>query len=146
MLLIESVIESQRDRALVDNVICLKLDRVEEIWPGAQRYRGGSAKRGNQCGRCRIASDGASAQWRRADSRSLAGNCFDRVNAAAEPVAFIREEEKCFVLLDWTTDRSTKLIHSQLGLFADDVVEKVCGVKRVVPKIFEAGAVKLIAT
>src|SRR6185369_15528886 len=51
-----------------------------------------------------------------------------------------------FVLLNRPADRAAKLIEPQLALLADDVVEKVRGVKRVVSHIFKYRTVKLVTT
>src|SRR6266446_7652186 len=145
MLLIEFVIDSQSDRRLVDYVAGLKLNRVEQIRSRAQRHRVRRAECRNECSRCRIAGDSASPQGRRADARGLAGNGFDRVDAATQTITFIREEEECFILLDRPADRPSELIQPQLALLPDDVVEKVCSIKRVVSEVFESRAMELIA-
>src|SRR5213594_620244 len=145
MRLVEFVIDSQSDRSLVNYVVGLKLNRVEQIRSRAQRYGARRAESRNECRRCRIASDGASAQGRRTDARGLAGNGFDRVDAATQTITFIREEEECFVLLGRPANRASELVQPQLALLPDDVVEKVYSIKSVVPEIFKPGAVKLIA-
>ena len=75
----------------------------------------------------------------------MAGNGFDRIYSTAQTVAFIREEEERFILLERAADRASELIQSQLALLADNVVEKVGGVKCIVPEIFKPRTVKLVA-
>src|ERR1700722_18777425 len=58
--------------------------------------------------------------------------------------AFVVDEEEGFVALNWTTQRSPKLIIVKRILRRTDLVEKIAGVESVVAEKLEARSVKII--
>src|ERR1043166_2105546 len=110
MLCVEAIVQTKSCGVFVDDIACLQLNSVEEIRSGPYRDRARGAKCRNERDCSSVAVNTSRSKRRAANPRSQTRDCFDRINAAAQPVAFIREKEEGFVSLDRTAHRATKLI------------------------------------